>query len=314
MFVRILALGLLLSTPIFAQETRSFTDDAGRVVEVPVKAERIASLDDMRITIPLIELGILPTASHGRPGESAPYIRGSKLLTGVDFDNAPVTFLGNDLDIEALVQSQPDLIITVASRDLPVDQLERIAPTIVLDAEVADYLGMYERLADLTGTEDRLALLDARYQAQLEQVRYLIGPENWTISVFSGSEGTITVPHSYGSLGIMLHDAGFDFPAIYDDIAPGTEIDVSAEYLPELDADIIIDSFRNDRNETAADADARMREVLDGYCEALWACSNGQMFVVPRDEIYAVSYASLSTAVNYITALMMARDLQQRPE
>ena len=75
----------------------------------------------------------------------------------------------------------------------------------------------------------------------------------------------------------------------------------------------MFDSFRADRNETPADADKRMSEVLPGYCDLLWACQNGQLFRLPREEIYAISYESLSTAVNMLTALLSAQDIQKRP-
>lgn len=43
-----------------------FTDDLGRKVTVPAHPKRIVSLHDLDITIPLIELGVPPVASHGR--------------------------------------------------------------------------------------------------------------------------------------------------------------------------------------------------------------------------------------------------------
>lgn len=49
-----------------AVPVQSFTDDLGRVVNVPLHPQRIVSLHDLDITIPLIELGVPPVASHGR--------------------------------------------------------------------------------------------------------------------------------------------------------------------------------------------------------------------------------------------------------
>lgn len=308
-----IVLAAFISTPAIAQDTITFTDDAGRTVDVPAQPQRIASLDDLRITVPLIELGITPVASHGRTSDNGPYIRASKILTGVDFSNTGIAFLGNDLDIEALAQAEPDLIITLADRDSPLEQLERIAPTIVLDPSVSDYLGIYDRLAELTGSEAKQALLETRYEAQLKQLTRLVDAPATTVSVISAADGTVTVPHTYGSLGIVLRDAGFTFPDVYDDIAVGTEIKLSAEFIPALDADIIFDSFRADRDEGPADADARMRDVQGSYCDALWACQNGQFFRIPREEIYAISYEGLSTAVNMLTALLSAQEIEHRP-
>lgn len=46
--------------------------------------------------------------------------------------------------------------------------------------------------------------------------------------------------HSYHSLGRVLRDAGFRFPPLIESIPEGGRMDVSAERLPELDADFVL--------------------------------------------------------------------------
>lgn len=112
-----------------------FTDDLGRKVTVPAHPKRIVSLHDLDITIPLIELGVPPVASHGRTRpDGSHFIRSGALLTGVDFDNSSIAFIGTaDIDIEAIVAAKPDLIITEPTRNTPIEQLEKIAPTVSID-------------------------------------------------------------------------------------------------------------------------------------------------------------------------------------
>lgn len=289
------------------QETRTFVDDLERSVEVPVAPQSIASIDDLRITLPLIELGAPLTASHGRVSkvDGSNYIRGADTLTGANFDDQGIAFLGDSpIDIEALASASPDLIITLASRDAPLDQLEAIAPTVVFDEDATDRFTIYARLAELTGTEARLNTLNSRYEAQLAQLVRLVDTEAITISIIEGSDGTIAVEGTYGSLGRVVRDAGFQMPDIINELDPGTSAELSAELLPELDADVIFDTFRNDRAETPADADARMREVLDNYCEVLTACAEGQYYRIPRDEAKAISYNALSEAVVRLLTIM----------
>ena len=59
---------LLLTGAVSAADpqTQTFTDDLGRTVTVPLHPQRIVSMHDLDITIPLIELGAPPIASHGR--------------------------------------------------------------------------------------------------------------------------------------------------------------------------------------------------------------------------------------------------------
>ena len=59
---------LLILLSFFSRATEPvqvFTDDLGRKVTVPAHPKRIVSLHDLDITIPLIELGVPPVASHG---------------------------------------------------------------------------------------------------------------------------------------------------------------------------------------------------------------------------------------------------------
>ena len=74
-----------------APQTQTFTDDLGRTVTVPLHPQRIVSMHDLDITIPLIELGVPPVASHGRTRpDGSHYLRSSAQLTGIDFDNSDI--------------------------------------------------------------------------------------------------------------------------------------------------------------------------------------------------------------------------------
>ena len=145
-----------------AEPTQTFTDDLNRKVVVPVNPKRIVSLHDLDITIPLIELGVPPVASHGRTRpDGSHFLRSSGMLTGIDFDNSDITFIGTaDIDIEAIAAAKPDLIITEPTRNTPVEQLEKIAPTVSIDHLDGGAPEIYRKLAQLTGTEARLSGAD----------------------------------------------------------------------------------------------------------------------------------------------------------
>lgn len=91
-----------------APQTQTFTDDLGRTVTVPLHPQRIVSMHDLDITIPLIELGAPPIASHGRTRpDGSHYLRSSAQLTGVDFDNSDIRFIGTaDIDLEAVAAAE----------------------------------------------------------------------------------------------------------------------------------------------------------------------------------------------------------------
>ena len=303
------ALLLLLPLTAFAQETRSVTDDTGRTITVPAKPLRIAALHDIDITIPLIELGVMPAASHGRVGlDGKPYLRSGALLTGVDFDNSAILFLGaNDIDLEKLAESRPDLIITTVGRPTPIEALERIAPTVALDAATYGAPHVYAKLSELTGTEARLAVLERRYRSGIAALKQAVDPSMITVSVFQPLNGKISTYHTYRALGRVLRDAGFRFPALIDGIEEGGRIEVSAERLPELDADFIFDPYRSDTGDSSDKEIAAMEKVLPGFCTFLKACREGRYVMVSREEAISNSYAALSLMTAMVQATVARR-------
>ncbi len=303
------ALLLFLPAAALAQETRSFTDDTGRTVAVPAKPLRIAALHDIDITIPLIELGVMPAASHGRVGlDGKPYLRSGALLTGVDFDNSAILFLGaNDIDLEKLVEARPDLIITTVGRPTPIEALERIAPTVALDAAKFGAPHVYRKLSELTGTEARLAVLEHRYESGIAALKQAVDPAAITVSVFQPLNGKISTYHTYRSLGRVLRDAGFRFPALIDGIEEGGRLEVSAERLPELDADFIFDPYRSDKGDTSDKEIAAMEKVLPGFCAFLKACREGRYVMVSREEAISNSYAALFLMTAMVQATVAPR-------
>ena len=238
LFAMLLLVGFAVSA---AEPTQTFTDDLNRKVVVPVHPKRIVSLHDLDITIPLIELGVPPVASHGRTRpDGSHFLRSSGMLTGVDFDNSDIKFIGTaDIDMEAIAAAKPDLIITEPTRNTPVEQLEKIAPTVSIDHLDGGAPEIYRKLAQLTGTQARLKVLERRYQEQIKALKATIDTRKITVSVIQANQGKINAMHSYHSLGRVLRDAGFTFPPLIESIPEGGRIDVSAERLPELDADFV---------------------------------------------------------------------------
>ncbi|MFP5594001.1 ABC transporter substrate-binding protein [Kluyvera sp. 142486] len=300
----------LFSVSVFAQ-THPFTDDLGRVVQVPDHPKRIVSMHDLDITIPLIELGVPPVASHGRTRpDGSHYLRSSAMLTGVDFDNSDIKFIGTaDIDLEAVAAAKPDLIITEPNRNVPIEQLAKIAPTVSIDHLLGSAPRIYGKLAELTGSQARLALLERRYQTQIEQLKQTIDTNKITVSVIQANNGKVTVHHSYHSLGRVLRDAGFRFPPMIENIPDGQRIDVSAEQLPELDADFLFATWRSDTGGKPQDELNDMEKVMPGWCDFMRACRTGHYILLPRDEVISNSYASLNLLVAEVQSQIAGRPL-----
>lgn len=302
----------LFSASTFAQ-TQAFTDDLGRVVQVPLHPQRIVSMHDLDITIPLIELGVPPVASHGRTrSDGSHYLRSSAELTGVDFDNSDIQFIGTaDIDLEAVAAVKPDLIITEPNRNVPIEQLAKIAPTVSIDHLLGSAPRIYGKLAQLTDTQARLAVLDHRYQAQIQQLKRTIQTNKISVSVIQANNGKVTVHHSYHSLGRVLRDAGFRFPPLIESIPDGERIDVSAEQLPDLDADFLFATWRSDTGGKPQDELNDMEKVMPGWCDFMRACRTGHYILLPREEVISNSYAALSLLVAQVQSHIAGRPIPQ---
>lgn len=304
---------LLLTGAVSAADphTQTFTDDLGRTVTVPLHPQRIVSMHDLDITIPLIELGVPPIASHGRTRpDGSHYLRSSAQLTGVDFDNSDIRFIGTaDIDLEAVAAVRPDLIITEPSRHVSVEQLEKIAPTVSIDHLQGSAPEIYRKLAQLTSTQPRLAILERRYQEQIKQLKAMVNPSQYTVSVIQANNGKVTVHHSYHALGRVLRDAGFRFPPLIERIPDGQRIDFSAEQLPELDADFVFATWRSDTGGKPQDELQAMEAVMPGWCDFMRACRTGHYILLPREEVISNSYAALSLMVAQVQSHIAGRPL-----
>lgn len=294
-----------------AVDSQTFTDDLGRTVSVPLHPQRIVSMHDLDITIPLIELGVPPVASHGRTRpDGSHYLRSSAQLTGVDFDNSDIRFIGTaDIDLEAVAAAKPDLIITEPSRHVSVEQLEKIAPTVSIDHLQGSAPLIYRKLAQLTGSQARLAVLEHRYQEQIKQLKATVDPQQYRVSVIQANNGKVTVHHSYHALGRVLRDAGFRFSPLIDKIPDGQRIDVSAEQLPELDADFVFATWRSDTGGKPQDELKAMEAVMPGWCDFMRACRTGRYILLPREEVISNSYAALTLMVAQVQSHIAGRPI-----
>ena len=300
----------LFAGPSLAQEIQTLTDGTGTEVAVPAEPERVISLHDTSLTVALIELGIVPVGSHGRTTENAePNIRSGKLITGYDFDNSAIEFVGNlPADVEAVAALEPDLILTTDWQTADVEQLRSIAPTYVFPISTMDDFDVYRTVAEVTGTTDVFDMLEARYQAQLDMIEALVDPQDITVSVIQANSGELHVWNTYGSLGKVLRDAGFAFPAAIDAIEGNERQIFSGESYPDFDADFIFVTYAAERGESPAMARQALDEVLPGWCDVMHACRNGQIVYVPREIASSATYDSLTALTQIVASHVAGRD------
>ncbi|SFQ64149.1 iron complex transport system substrate-binding protein [Roseivivax halotolerans] len=309
-----------LAIPAAAQEMRTFTDALGREVEIPVDPQRIIAIHDLTITMPLVELGAPVVGSHGRVrDDGSTYLRSVNTIFNVDFDNSDIEFVGafNQMDFEAMAALDPDLIIARAPWDEEIrEQLEIVGPTVYV-ADVPEPFETYRQIADAAGMLPEFEARLGDYDALIEDAR------NWapqlqgaSYSKIQGYDGILWVAAGYGGLTQVLHALGMertDFAQAMADRGVVWGEEVSAEVLPELEADYIFDTYRIDQDDTPQKAFDRLSDVFPGWCDLLSGCAQGRYILVPREHTGS-TFRELEMLVHYVVSHTAGRPSISAPE
>ncbi|MCG8352299.1 MAG: ABC transporter substrate-binding protein, partial [Chloroflexales bacterium] len=235
----------LASAPPARSATRSFTDAAGRSMEIPTNPQRIVVLNDSNGGAQILALGGNLAGMTTRNGtlELADRYNLSGVAEVGDY-NAP--------NLEQIAALNPDLIVNYTYQGEIYDEpdftakLEAIAPVVYMEtgASVAEVMAGF---ADLLGAGTELDAMRSAYEARLAEVRTLL-PENLddvTISVIQMQDNNQinTFGRGWFSFGEVFEDLSFtSYPA---NQASGPAVETccldsqSLETLPEFDGDVI---------------------------------------------------------------------------
>lgn len=276
---------------------------------LPANPERIVSLPDHSLTVPPIELGMPPVGSLGRTSGPEPFVRAADTATGVDFSNSDIAFVGgNPADLEAVAALDPDVILTIPWRQADVAQLRAIAPTVMVDSEQRANWEVYEMLAEITGTTERLEVMETRYRAHIDRLRSIVDTLSISVSPLQISEQGLFACNTTTNLQRVIRNAGFRRPAICDDVPEGSSLEFSIERLREFDADFIVGDCRNAAGDTPGTIYGYLATMLPGWCEQLQACREDRIFLMPGAD-KATTSCDMLTA----TALMMLTVIGGQP-
>jgi iron complex transport system substrate-binding protein len=307
-----IALLAITALPASGQETHPF-EAANGTIEIPVSPQRIVALNDQILTLPLYELGAPVVGSVGRVAEDGShYLRGGMDTLGIDFSNTDIGYVGvfNAVDVEAIAALQPDLIIGGHYTDPAViDQLQSVAPTVVIDNASLGMVDTLRTLADITGKTGRFEARLQRYLSNVERLKSLIGnPEEISATLtfmFPAGEELWVYRANLGAMTRVLDDLGFAQPAAVAAI-DGTEAAFSPELIQELDADFVFGFYRQQEDATPQNVMAAYEKFAPGFCDALTACRNGQLILLPAPA-FGSSMASLDLALELVESHVVGR-------
>lgn len=282
----LLALALLVG-PASAQQTRSFTAANG-TFDIPVAPQRIVALNDQIVALPLRELGAPLVGSAGRTdADGNVFMRGGMDTLGIDYSNTDIAYVGafNALDVEAIAALQPDLIIGGTYTDAAVvEQLQAIAPTLVIDNGALGLVETLKTLADVSGKAGDFETRYGRYLDNVERTKAYIGDTSAISAtmtfMFPAGEELWVYRAGLGAISQVLSDLDFVQPEAVAALGEN-QASWSAELIQDLDADFIFGFYRQQPDATPEAVFAAYETFAPGWCQALTACQNGQFVLLP---------------------------------
>lgn len=209
---------------------------------IPTEPQRVAVLDGDRTLEAVVALGVDPVAAVKPPltGDYSTVVRDQ-----LDSEPADIGTSGAGINIEALLAAEPDLIImrTTEENSREVyDQVQSIAPTVVVDYTEAGWKKTLEQVAEFLGAIESAEALIAEYNAEITRAQQTLDTDGVSLTVARVRTDSVRYMTQNGSFPYsVLADLGYRTPAQQglgsDEV---TTVNVSPELLDVLAADRII--------------------------------------------------------------------------
>ncbi|WP_195940064.1 iron-hydroxamate ABC transporter substrate-binding protein [Romboutsia sp. 1001713B170131_170501_G6] len=220
------------------EETRVVQSVKGEV-EIPADPKRIVDISGS--SEELVLLGHTPVATA-----NVDSYKTDKVPSYVEDKLGKAKVVGHSMmdtmDIEAILESNPDLIIMAPRQEKIYDQLKEIAPVVMLKDEANDWEAKLKDVANLFGQEKEAQKWLDNYYAKAKKLGEEIKKANGdkTYLTVLASQGQFMV-FTEGGIGTVLKDdMGLPQPANMPKQDGITLPTVTMEGLTEIDADHII--------------------------------------------------------------------------
>lgn len=309
-----IASALCFSALPASAEIKSVTDDAGREVAIPVQPQRVITLFDALLTLPLHELGLPIVGSMHRnilsSGERQ--ILGFELFFGETPKDANIVDIGTlgNYDLEKMRALEPDLIVGSEYNIGDVDAMSAIAPVYIKSIAGNGVLGnqAQQEMSEAFGRSDRYKTLKHAYQSRLAELReaWPTDPEGQTfvavlpsdqIGIFEGASAVVQV----------MTDLGYTLPQwILQKEERGFIFTISPEDITNLEADLVLMISGHWVTEDARTATkANMNAIAPGWDAFLPAAKEGRIVYLPGIEVMMTTFASAHAVLDHLEAQIL---------
>lgn len=248
-----------------AADTKTYTDLAGRTVEIPVQPQRIVAVN---MVGELVALGIKPLAAA------------DGWLQYLDEDQKEgIESIGavGSLNLEKIIGLNPDLIITpekVTDEDA-LAALEKIAPTIV-GPFFGDAMENLTMMGEVTGRQEEATAWKNEFESSLDTIKEslngVVKEEETAMVIQFSQKNMYTYPSS--TFPAVYQYLGLTVPS--EDISNLTQaMQLSLEVLPEYDPDYIFVTKQTEED------DAFIQQTFENSVwKQLSAVQNGHVYVL----------------------------------
>ncbi|MDS0526248.1 ABC transporter substrate-binding protein [Clostridium sp. SHJSY1] len=264
-------------------KTVKVTDVKGEV-EIPEKPERIVDLSGNSDTLSILGYNVIGTANS----DAYDYKKLPTYLEGTLKDAKILGYSMQDtMDVEAIMNLKPDLIIISTVQEKMYEQLSEIAPTVMIKLEALDWKEDVKTLAKVFNKEEAaktwLENYDKKAKKVGEKVKETYGKDSTYLS-FLASDGKFYVFDGAGLGNILYKDMELVKPQGMPKQSDISLPVVTYEGLAEIKADYIV--------VIGTDQDFK---TLEG--NAIWnglpAVKNGKTLKLPSSPYFNQGYSSV---------------------
>ena len=225
------------STPSNVEE-RVITDVKGEV-SIPVDPQRMVDISGASDILSLLGYDVIGTANS----DGYDYTKLPTYLEDV-LKNAKILGYSMlaEMDVEAIIALEPDVIVISTVQEKMYDQLSKIAPVVMIEMKQVDWKEDFMHVANVFGKEEEATTWINNYldkaAAVGDQIKATYG-ENSTYLSFLASAGSLFIFDQAGLGSVLYDDLGLTKPAGMPEQEDISLPVVSLEGLAEINSDYI---------------------------------------------------------------------------
>lgn len=277
-------------------ETITITDSVGQV-EIPKDPKRIVDLSGNSDILSILGYSVIGTANS----DAYDYTKLPSYLEDTLKDAKILGYsLQDTVDIESVLELNPDLIFISKTQEKVYEQLKNIAPTVMIELEQIDWKQDLHKLAEILNKQDVanewISQYEKNAQQKGEEIKNTYG-ENTTYLALLASGGQLFVFDAAGIGSILYDDMVLSKP---QNLPEQTNISlpvISYEGLSEIDSDYLI--------LVGTDTDIENLKQSPIY-QNLRSVKNGNVIELPSSPYFNMGYSCIgrNIFVNEFPSLM----------